>query len=82
MKRIYVKLNRQVGASEERFDDDTEWELIIPVRLKNGTFALPKNNPCHFYRDYILKGETVLENNWGGWNTLSKSDIILEMYSK
>jgi hypothetical protein len=82
MKKTYVKLNRQLGNSQQRIDDATEWEMVFPVKKKDGTFGLPPNNPCLFYRDALLEGKTVLVNSNGGWNFIMSTDRILEMYQK
>jgi hypothetical protein len=81
-QKTYVRLNRQVGTTDQRVDETCEWELVVPVKKKDGTFSLPPNRPCLFYRHALLKGETVLVNSNGGWNTLLKTDRILEIYQK
>lgn len=86
MKRTYVLLNRILGNTDKRFDDSVIWELIVPIKNDDGTFSLPSQANDKWamdtFKKYLLKGETVLVNNMGGWNTLLKTDHILKIWQK
>ena len=82
--RTYVRLNRTIGNTDKRFDDTATYEMVVPIKLKNGTFAVPNDGRLHlFYREALEKGETVLVyKNSLSWNTLQKDDKIIEMYQQ
>lgn len=82
--RTYVRLNRTIGNTDKRFDDTTTYEMVVPIKLKNGTFAVPNDGRLHlFYREALEKGKTVLVyKNSLSWNTLQKDDRIIEMFQK
>ena len=82
--RTYVRLNRQLGNTDKRFDDTATYEMVVPIKLKNGTFAVPNDGRLHlFYREALEKGMTVLVHKNGlSWNTLRKDDKIIEMYQQ
>lgn len=81
--KTYVKLNRQSGATESiRFDDPNLYQMIIPIKLKDGTFVAPSNDiPHNFFNEDIKEGKTILISpNGMSWNFLCNSDRIIEMY--
>jgi hypothetical protein len=82
--KTYVRLNRQLGNTQKRIDDPTIYEMIVPIKLKNGTFAVPNNDrQPHFYINTLKKGKTVLlHSNKISWNVLCESDSIIELYQK
>lgn len=82
--RTYVRLNRQVGNTTEKRDDSATYEMVVPVKLKDGTFAVPNDGREHlFYRQALKEGKTVLVyKGKTSWNTLCKSDTIIEMYQQ
>jgi len=82
--RTYVRLNRTIGNTDKRFDDTATYEMVVPIKLKNGTFAVPNDGRLHlFYREALEKGMTVLVHKNGlSWNTLRKDDKIIEMYQQ
>lgn len=82
--RTYVRLNRTIGNTEQRTDDPATYEMVVPIKLKNGTFAVPNDGRLHlFYRDALEEGKTVLVyKNSLSWNTLRKDDKIIEMYQQ
>jgi hypothetical protein len=80
---VFVRLNRKVGATEQRVEGKRFYEMIIPKKV-GGLFTAPKldNYSCgSFFRKYLEMGETVLVNPNGGWCTLMKSDQIVEMFT-
>lgn len=80
---IFVRLNRQLGATSQRVEEKGFYEMIIPRKV-GGLFTAPNitNQPCGWaFRKYLEQGHTVLVNPNGGWNILLKSDQIVEMYS-
>jgi len=86
MKQTYVLLNRKVGNTEQRVDVQIPLEMIIPIKRKDGTFQAPKKIKDYFggwaFKSVLEEGETILVNPNGGWNTLTKSDIILKMWQE
>jgi hypothetical protein len=83
--KTYVRLNRQSGAMDDnRFDDPNLYRILIPIRLKNGTFIAPSNDiPHNFFKDSIKEGKTILINENGfSWNFLCSTDRIIEMFQK
>ena len=82
--RTYVRLNRTIGNTDKRFDDTATYEMVVPIKLKNGTFAVPNDGRLHlFYREALEKGMTVLVyKDRLSWNTLRKDDKIIEMYQQ
>ena len=82
--RTYVRLNRTICNTDKRFDDTATYEMVVPIKLKNGTFVVPNDGRLHlFYRDALEEGETVLVyKNSLSWNTLRKDDKIIEMYQQ
>jgi hypothetical protein len=83
--RTYVRLNRQTGAMpDNRFDDSNLYQLIIPIKLKNGSFVAPSNDiPHDFFMESIKEGKTILINENGiSWNFLCPTDRIIEMFQK
>ena len=82
--RTYVRLNRQLGNTDKRFDDTATYEMVVPIKLKNGTFAVPNDGREHlFYRDTVREGKTVLVYEGKiTWNVLCSTDRIIEMFQK
>ena len=83
--KTYVRLNRQSGATESiRFDDPNLYQMIIPIKLKNGTFIAPSNDIPHtFFKEVIKEGKTILiAENGISWNFLCSTDRIIEMFQK
>jgi hypothetical protein len=80
--RTYVRLNRTIGNTDKRTDDPATYEMVVPIKLKDGSFAVPNDGRLHlFYRDALKDGETVLVYKGAlSWNTLRKDDKIIEMY--
>ena len=82
----FVLLNRKVGNTEERIDVPTPFEMIVPIKRKDGTFQAPKKIKDYFagfaFKSVLEEGETVLINPNGGWNTLIKSDRIIKMWQE
>ena len=88
-KRTYVKLNRILGNGKNeqpRFDCPEEWELVVPIKNADGTFSVPENvynySTVFSFMKELKIGKTVLVNSRGGYNYLSKDDIILELYQR
>ena len=82
--RTYVRLNRTVGTTTKRQDDSATYEMVVPVKLKDGTFAVPNDGREHlFYRQALKEGKTVLVyKGKTSWNTLCKDDTIIEMFQQ
>ena len=82
--KTYVRLNRQSGNHVDRYDDKNLYLMLIPIKLKNGSFAAPSNDIPHtFFMDAIKEGQTVLiSENGFSWNHLISTDRIIEMYQK
>lgn len=86
MKQTYVVLSRFLGASTTERYQSGPWEMIFPIRNENGTFRAPAKIRHYMagfaFKKYLNEGEIILVNPKGGWNTLSKTDIIVSMYEK
>jgi hypothetical protein len=82
----YVLLNRRIGNSAQRADSEFPFEMILPIKQKDGTFKAPKSIEEHLagftFKKYLERGETILVNANGGWNTLSKTDHIIKMWQE
>jgi hypothetical protein len=81
---IKVILNRFLGNTNERHETGP-WEMIFPIKNPNGSFSAPKNVKDYFagfaFKHELEQGNTVLVNDKGGWNTLSKTDHIVSIWN-
>ncbi len=80
-----VILNRFLGNTQKRHESGP-WEVILPIKNANGTFAAPAHI-THYsagfaFKKYLEAGVTVLVNEVGGWNTLSKTDHIVSIWNE
>lgn len=81
--KTFVRLNRKLGNSQNRHNDPVLYQMIIPIKLKNGTFIHPatNDNSSKFYLDALKEGNTILLHENGiSWNTLCQTDFIIEIY--
>jgi len=80
-----VILNRFLGATTKRYESGP-WEVILPIKKADGTFAAParisKFLAGFAFKKYLEQGETVLVNEVGGWNILSKTDHIVSIWNE
>ena len=82
--KTFVRLNRIIGNTNNKVDDPATYEMIVPIKLKNGTFIAPNDGRTHlFYSDALKEGKTVLVyKDKTSWNTLQKTDTIIEIYQQ
>lgn len=82
----FVLINRKIGNTDERQDIKTPYEMIIPIKDKDGTYKAPKKIKDYIagfaFKKYLEQGETILICPNGGWNILMKSDHIVKMWQK
>ena len=81
MSKVFVKLNRSIGNTTQRHNDENEYEVVFPIKTPTGWTA-PAHPQRWVFKKCLEAGEVVLINFAGGWNTLMADDIIINMYTK